>query len=132
MIIGPMPVDRKLSGPAGKSSRSGSHLILNFTNICRLEIPSETHGQTRYPMSNKYSQRDFGNRVGHIRLMELLDKYNLRGSVSLNVALCDHHPEIIEDCVKRDWEFFSHGIYCLLYTSPSPRDQRGSRMPSSA
>ena len=23
-------------------------------------------------------------------------------------------------------------IYCLLYTSPSPRDQRGSRMPSSA
>ena len=27
-----------------------------------------------------------------------------------------------------------HGFYtgCLLYTSPSPRDQRGSRMPSSA
>ena len=26
-----------------------------------------------------------------------------------------------------------HAIYaCLLYTSPSPRDQRGSRMPSSA
>ena len=22
--------------------------------------------------------------------------------------------------------------FCLLYTSPSPRDQRGSRMPSSA
>ena len=28
------------------------------------------------------------------------------------------------DCVQ--------GIVCLLYTSPSPRDQRGSRMPSSA
>ena len=24
------------------------------------------------------------------------------------------------------------GTRCLLYTSPSPRDQRGSRMPSSA
>ena len=24
------------------------------------------------------------------------------------------------------------GLGCLLYTSPSPRDQRGSRMPSSA
>ena len=23
-------------------------------------------------------------------------------------------------------------VICLLYTSPSPRDQRGSRMPSSA
>ena len=26
----------------------------------------------------------------------------------------------------------SKKIGCLLYTSPSPRDQRGSRMPSSA
>ena len=27
---------------------------------------------------------------------------------------------------------FNQCQYCLLYTSPSPRDQRGSRMPSSA
>ena len=27
---------------------------------------------------------------------------------------------------------FSNSYSCLLYTSPSPRDQRGSRMPSSA
>ena len=27
---------------------------------------------------------------------------------------------------------FGRGRSCLLYTSPSPRDQRGSRMPSSA
>ena len=26
----------------------------------------------------------------------------------------------------------AQGHICLLYTSPSPRDQRGSRMPSSA
>ena len=26
----------------------------------------------------------------------------------------------------------TEGLVCLLYTSPSPRDQRGSRMPSSA
>ena len=31
-------------------------------------------------------------------------------------------------------DFFDYwrGMSCLLYTSPSPRDQRGSRMPSSA
>ena len=28
-------------------------------------------------------------------------------------------------------KFDENGV-CLLYTSPSPRDQRGSRMPSSA
>ena len=30
------------------------------------------------------------------------------------------------------YEFFIDKYSCLLYTSPSPRDQRGSRMPSSA
>ena len=29
-------------------------------------------------------------------------------------------------------EIVGGGTGCLLYTSPSPRDQRGSRMPSSA
>ena len=28
--------------------------------------------------------------------------------------------------------FGDNSYFCLLYTSPSPRDQRGSRMPSSA
>ena len=31
-----------------------------------------------------------------------------------------------------NFDIFSGDIACLLYTSPSPRDQRGSRMPSSA
>ena len=29
-------------------------------------------------------------------------------------------------------DYQRQGLDCLLYTSPSPRDQRGSRMPSSA
>ena len=34
---------------------------------------------------------------------------------------------------SRNNRFFTEeGYICLLYTSPSPRDQRGSRMPSSA
>jgi peptidoglycan/xylan/chitin deacetylase (PgdA/CDA1 family) len=62
-----------------------------------------------------YSYRDYGNRVGHWRMMELLDRYGIRGSISLSVALIDHHPEIIRACVERDWEFFSHGIYNTRY-----------------
>lgn len=63
-----------------------------------------------------FSIRDYGNRVGHQRQMALLDKYGVRGSVSLSVALCDHHPEIIRQCVDRGWEIFSHGIYNTRYT----------------
>ena len=34
--------------------------------------------------------------------------------------------------IKEAWDVgLEYGV-CLLYTSPSPRDQRGSRMPSSA
>jgi allantoinase len=63
-----------------------------------------------------YSQRDWGNRIGHWRLMELMDKYGLRGSISLSIGLIDHHPEIIEACAQRNWEFFSHGIYNTRYS----------------
>ena len=71
---------------------------------------------TPYPSISGYGIRDYGNRVGHMRLMHLLDKYKIRGSISLSVALCDHHPEIIQACLERNWEFFSHGIYNTRYT----------------
>lgn len=63
-----------------------------------------------------YTIRDYGNRVGHRRQMDLLDKYGIRGSVSLSVALCEHHPEIIDMVCERGWELFSHGIYNTRYT----------------
>ncbi len=63
-----------------------------------------------------YSIRDYGNRVGHMRQMRVLDKYGIRGSISLSTALITHHPEIIALCKARDWELFSHGIYNTRYT----------------
>ena len=70
-----------------------------------------------------YTIRDYGNRVGHARQMNLLEKYGIRGSISLSTALCDHHPEIIELCKERNWEFFSHGIYNTRYTYGLSEDQ---------
>ena len=43
--------------------------------------------------------------------------------------------ELLPGVIERDekQEFPTRQVQaCLLYTSPSPRDQRGSRMPSSA
>ena len=76
-----------------------------------------------FPPLPGYGIRDYGNRVGHVRQMELLDKYGIRGSISLSSALIDHHPEIIELCKERDWEFFSHGIYNTRYTYGLTEDQ---------
>ena len=63
-----------------------------------------------------YATRDYGNRVGHQRMMRVMDKYGLRGSVSLSAATLIHHPEVIALAAERDWEFFSHGIYNTRYT----------------
>ena len=68
--------------------------------------------------------RDYGNRAGVWRMMEVMDRYGVRGSVSLNVAVCDHYPEIIEACVARKWELFSHGIYNTRYLYGMDADQQ--------
>jgi peptidoglycan/xylan/chitin deacetylase (PgdA/CDA1 family) len=56
-----------------------------------------------------YAARDYGNRVGLWRLMELLDKHGIKASVLLNSDLCAHYPIIIEEGKKRKWEYLGHG-----------------------
>ena len=47
------------------------------------------------------------------------------------VVVKEQHAEKIIEMVS-DYFLAQRVKHCLLYTSPSPRDQRGSRMPSSA
>lgn len=56
-----------------------------------------------------YAARDYGNRIGIWRLMELLDRHAIRASVLLNSDLCKHYPIIIEEGKKRGWEYLGHG-----------------------
>ena len=41
-------------------------------------------------------------------------------------------PDGLASAARPGLVVVDHSTICLLYTSPSPRDQRGSRMPSSA
>jgi allantoinase len=45
-----------------------------------------------YPDALHYSLRDHGNRAGVWRVMEALERFGIRASVSLNAAMCDHIP----------------------------------------
>jgi allantoinase len=58
-----------------------------------------------------YAHRDYGNRRAIWRCFELMDKYNIRGTVSLNCAVFDHFPEIAKAMVERNWDYMSHAIY---------------------
>ena len=71
--------------------------------------------RTPHPDVQQYSYRDYGNRVGFWRMLEPLDKYSIRCTVSLNLAVLEHFPEIGEAMVERHWDFMSHGIYNTRY-----------------
>jgi peptidoglycan/xylan/chitin deacetylase (PgdA/CDA1 family) len=70
-----------------------------------------------------YAYRDYGNRVGFWRMLEAMKRCGMRGSVSLNVATCEHHPEIIQACMAEDWEFYSHGTYNTRYLMGMSEEQ---------
>jgi allantoinase len=55
-----------------------------------------------------WSARDYGNRVGIFRLMQVLDRHGIRATVALNSELCIHHPQIIDEGKKRGWEWMGH------------------------
>jgi allantoinase len=55
-----------------------------------------------------WSARDYGNRVGVFRLMEVLDRHGIRATVALNSELCAEHPAIIDEGNKRQWEWMGH------------------------
>jgi allantoinase len=69
------------------------------------------------------SQRDYGNRVAIWRLMDVLERNGIRGTVALNAAVCKHYPRVIEEALKRNWELMGHGLTNSERLSDVPPDQ---------
>lgn len=60
------------------------------------------------PDVHAWAVRDYGNRVGVYRIMEVLTRHGIRGTVALNSDVCDTHPEIIDAAKNLGWEFMGH------------------------
>lgn len=105
----------KITWPGGKKIAVWIAPNIEFYEYQPPNNPTRTPWGRPLPDVLAYSHRDYGNRAGWQRMMAAMDEAGFRGSVSLNVALCDHHPEIIKECADRGWEFFSHGIYNTRY-----------------
>ena len=56
-----------------------------------------------------YSWREYGNRVGAWRCLDLFDELNLPTAALINTALYDHCPQLIEAHVQRGDELVGHG-----------------------
>jgi peptidoglycan/xylan/chitin deacetylase (PgdA/CDA1 family) len=57
-----------------------------------------------------YSWRDYGNRVGFWRLMDLFDELDIPVEHQINAALYDQYPEVFERIRARGDEILGHGI----------------------
>lgn len=77
----------------------------------------------QFPDVLNYGWRDYSLRVGIWRLMALLDKYGLRGTVALNAKVCEYQPEIIEEGKKRKWEFMGHALTNSQLLSGLPEEE---------
>jgi len=82
------------SFPDGR--RLAVHFCLNLEHFSFGEGLGNDYG-TNQPQPNvrSYAWRDYGNRVGAWRLLELAEAYDLPYGVLLNTALYDYCPELV-------------------------------------
>jgi peptidoglycan/xylan/chitin deacetylase (PgdA/CDA1 family) len=110
---GPFPYSPIIHRPPLKWP-NGAHVALwvipNIEFFALDEKVPPGSGGTGVPVPDvpTWSSRDYGNRVGVFRLMEVLDRYGIRATVALNSELCAEHPAIIEEGNKLRWEWMGH------------------------
>src|SRR3569833_3878987 len=95
----------RLEWPEG--ARLALRIVPNI-EIFSLETRPGGLGPGKIPDIPTWAIRDYGNRVGVFRIMEVLDRYQIRATVALNSNICLHHPEIIEEGERRRWEWMGH------------------------
>src|SRR4051812_46452709 len=83
----------KLTWPGG--ARVALWVIPNIEVFALNEKISSAHGAA-VPDIRAWASRDYGNRVGIFRIMEVLSRHGIRGTAALNSDVCAAHPEIID------------------------------------
>ena len=58
-----------------------------------------------------WSQREYGNRVGIFRILDVLDRFGVAPSVALGAEAARRYPELVDECVRRGACFMAHGIF---------------------
>lgn len=101
--------------PDGKSIAVWVAPNLEFYELDPPAHPQRKSWPRPHPDVVGYGHRDYANRVGHWRMAEVMERHGFKGSVSLSVALCQHHPDVVMHAHELGWEMFSHGIYNTRY-----------------
>jgi peptidoglycan/xylan/chitin deacetylase (PgdA/CDA1 family) len=119
-------IDRRprIAWPGG--ARVAVWVVPNVEHYEYLPAPQRVRDpwpRTPHPDVQGYGARDYGNRVGLWRLLDVLDRHPVRCTASLNLANFEHYPEIFEACQARRWDYMCHGIYNTQYLWSMPEDE---------
>jgi peptidoglycan/xylan/chitin deacetylase (PgdA/CDA1 family) len=96
----------------------GARLAVNIgVNIehFRPDLPVMPGGPVPDPLNLGW--RDYGNRVGIWRLMDVFDDIGVRVAGIVNSDVCRAYPEIVEAGNARNWAWVAHGQTNSVYLS---------------
>lgn len=105
------PISRRKPFKLPNDARVALWVIPNIEHF-HIDLPSTSITPVTanlVPDILNYSWRDYGVRVGIWRMMEVMQKYGVKGTVALNSEVCQHYPQIIEAGNEMGWEWMGHG-----------------------
>lgn len=63
-----------------------------------------------HPDYRTWTQREYGNRTGIFRVLDVLDRYQIRAGVAVNAMAAERYPFLMEQFRKRNYEIIGHGV----------------------
>ena len=63
-----------------------------------------------YPDTRHYTSRDYGNRVGIFRILNVLDRLGLPASFAVNAAVAERYPSLMGEISGERREIIAHGV----------------------
>ena len=111
----PQPARPDFLWPGG--ARVAAYILLHVEHT-EIVPPGDTHRDPRFrgafftgtPDWHGWSYRDYGNRIGAWRILDLLDALKLPASVAVNTLAARRHPELVAACAARGFEPVAHGL----------------------
>ena len=110
----PFPARPKLAWPG--NARVGFFVLLHL-EYWELIPDESSHRDPRHvgefgsfvPDYRTWTQREYGNRAGIFRVLDVLDRYQVRAGVAVNAMAAERYPYLVEQFRKRRYEFIAHG-----------------------
>jgi allantoinase len=73
-----------------------------------------------------WSHRLYGARVGIFRILDVLDRFDIKPSVALGTEAAKRYPELVDALLRRDSCFMAHGDYASRRITSRMQDERGA------